>query len=539
MKTFLLMIASVSVAFANSADRGMKEITASSIKAHLTYLADDLLEGRAPGTRGGELAAKYIATQFEALGLKPGAGRSYYQNVEMAGWTIEPGTRLKLEKDGKTLTFDKSADFVAWTQLEQDRVKADGELVFAGYGINSDEFAWNDFSGADLKGKIILVLVNDPPSDDPKFFEGKAMTYYGRWIYKLEEARRQGALGALIVHNEKTASYPWSVVENSASGEHYALALEPGSREPLRLAGWVSTPAAEKIAEFAGFKWSELATRAAARGFKALPLGVHISTEIKANFRKINSPNVVAIKRGTDSKLRDTFVIYCSHYDHLGIGKPDSSGDSIYNGAVDNASGVAAMIALAQAFAKTPTRRSILFLIPTGEEAGLLGSEYYVKHPLVVADKTVAAINLDEVNVFGKTRDIFALGKIRSTMESTIGTVAQAMGLKVAGELAPERGTYFRSDHWSFARMAIPSTSIEFGREFVGPEANGNFERWKDFSSKRYHQPSDGIMSYWDYTAAVQHTEFAFRLGFALAEAPQQPKWRVGHEVPKAARFDE
>ncbi len=516
-----------------------QNITPGFLRGHLRFLADDLLEGRGPGTRGGELATKYIASQLEALGVEPGNGTSYFQNVSMVGLTVERGQTMQLQKNGKKTLLNFGADFVAWTPSQQAEIKVQGELVFLGYGITAPEFQWDDFKGTDLHGKIGLILVNDPPSEDPAFFEGKAMTYYGRWIYKLEEARRRGLLGAFVVHKLETAGYPWHVVENSAGGEQFSLKATVDTKYRMQLAGWISSSTAEKMAELSGVSWPELEAKAKEKSFHPIPLGVTLETTLKSAMRSIESPNVVAIHRGSNPKLKDSYVLYCSHWDHLGIGKPNEKGDRIYNGALDNASGVASLLALAKAYSTIKTDRSVIFLFPTAEETGLLGSEYYVKHPLFPLEQTVGVINFDEVNVWGKTTDIFSLGNDRTTMENSVKKVAKKMKLSLGKDFFPEKGTFFRSDHWTFARMGIPATSVEFGQNFVGKPEGWGMQKSKDFSANHYHEPSDEVQPDWDYSGTVQHVEFALLLGLELARSKNRPVWKDGRRAPQSARFDE
>ena len=492
--------------------------------AHLRYLADDLLEGRAPGTRGGMLAARYIATQFEALGLAPaGKDGSYFQPVALVG--MRPNPTLAWGAAGRPRSLGFGADFVAWAERPDSDVAVSGkEVVFVGYGIRAPEWQWDDYKGMDVRDKVLLMLVNDPGLQDSSVFNGAALTYYGRWTYKLEEGARRGAAAVILIHTLQSATYPWSVVRGSWSVEHFML---DRPRSPsLDLAGWVTDSAARAALAGAGWDLDSLMRAAGRSDFRPVATGLTADIGVRSTLRHIQSMNVVAKLPGADSTLASQAVLFTAHWDHKGIG-PVVGGDSIYNGAEDNASGVAAMLAAAQALseARPRPRRTLLFIATTAEESGLLGSEAYVRDPLVPLGQTAAVINLDVTNVRGRTRDIAALGLDRSSLGELFRQAAATEGLSARGDPDPRKGSFFRSDHFPLARAGIPGLSIEPGVDFVGRPAGWGEQENDRYNAERYHQPSDAYSPAFTYGGMVQQVRVAMRVALAVANERQLPGW--------------
>jgi len=497
-------------------------VSTAAMDAHLKYLADDLLEGRAPATRGGALAADYIAAQFEALGLEPaGPDGSYFQPVALVGMVPHPS--LSWGKAGAARSLTYRDDFVAWAERPESHIVADGDLVFVGYGIQAAEWRWDDYKEQDLRGKVLLMLVNDPGIQDTTIFNGRALTYYGRWTYKLEEAARRGALGAILVHTTESATYGWDVVRGSWSVEQFKL--DRPATPSIAFAAWVTHDAAQAALGQAGLNLDSLTRAAARRDFRPVTTGVRVSVDVKSELRHVHSANVVARLPGSDPTLARQAVLFTAHWDHKGIG-PAVNGDSIYNGAEDNASGVAAVLAIAQAAVQLQPRprRSLLFVSTTAEESGLLGSEAYVRDPLMPLAQTAAVINLDVTNVRGATRDIDALGVDRSTIGPMFEAAARTESLAVVHE--PDvRGSFYRSDHFPFARAGVPAVSIEPGLDFIGKPAGWGREQADLYNRSRYHQPSDEYKSTFTYRGMAQEAQVALRLALAIANAPTMPEW--------------
>jgi Zn-dependent M28 family amino/carboxypeptidase len=524
-------VITLTVAYACTAPLGAQRSGAAlpapspaAMDAHLRYLADDLLEGRAPGTRGGMLAAKYIAAQFEALGLAPaGADGSYYQPVALVGMKPSPSFAWGAGEHSRALGF--GPDFVAWAERPDSQVRvSDGDVVFVGYGIRAPEWHWDDYKGMDVRGKVLLMLVNDPGLRDSSVFNGNALTYYGRWTYKLEEGARQRAAAVILVHTLQSATYPWSVVRGSWSVEQFML--DQPRNPSLVLAGWVTDSSARAALAGAGWDLDSLMRAAGQRDFRPVATGVTADISVASTVRHIESVNVVAKLPGADSALASQAVLFTAHWDHLGIG-PVVHGDSIYNGAEDNASGVAAMLAAAQTLreARPRPRRTLLFIATTAEESGLLGSEAYVRSPLVPLAHTAAVINLDVTNVRGRTRDIAALGIERSSLGEVLRRAAAAEGLAARGDPEPRKGSFFRSDHFPLARAGIPGVSIEPGVDFVGTPAGWGDKEDERYNAERYHQPSDTYSTAFTYGGMVQQVRVAVRVALAVANDPHLPTW--------------
>lgn len=506
-------------------------VSAAAMDAHLKYLADDLLEGRAPATRGGELAARYVAAQFQAIGLQPaGPNGSYYQSVALVGLTPQPSFVWGVRAAPKALRY--LDDFVAWAERPQERVVADGAVVFVGYGVYAPEWRWDDYKSADLRGKIALMLVNDPGLQDSTVFNGRALTYYGRWTYKLEEAARRGAVGALLIHTVESATYPWEVVRGSWSVEQFTFERE--SPAGLQFAGWVTADAARRALASAGWSLDSLTRVAARRDFQPLVTGLHAAMTVTSALRHVRSANVLARLPGSDSGLAGDAVIVTAHYDHKGIG-PAIGGDSIYNGAEDNASGVAAMLGAAEALVRVrpAPRRSILFIATTAEESGLLGSGAYVQAPVTPLERTAAVVNIDVVNVRGATRDIAALGSDRSTLGAVFTAAARAESLVATGDPDPAKGSFFRSDHFPFARAGVPALSIESGVDFVGRPAGWGRDQARLYNEERYHQPSDEYQSSFRYDGMVQEVRVLLRVLLTVANDPVPPAWFSSSEFQR------
>ena len=534
-----LIIVSTVVLFAGcageSADTMVPEISGDLIREHMRRLAADEFEGRGPGSDGGMRAAEYVAAQFEAAGLQPVNG-SYFQDVRLIGTTPQPSDiSLGFSRAGRTVNPDYLDDFVLWSgEPEAEAVEGSGELVFVGYGISAPENDWNDF-GTDVAGKVILILVNDPPAplDEPDLFGGRAMTYYGRWTYKYEEAARQGALAALVVHTTDAAGYPWSVVRGGWSGEQVALPPSPDAA-PVPLQGWLSYETASRVLDLASLDLDELMAQAAHRDFEPIETGVLVGARVTNTLRQVETRNVVGLLPGS-SRL-DEVITLTSHYDHFGIAEA-VDGDSIYNGAYDNASGTALLISLAGATASLPEApaRSLLFVATAAEEQGLLGAAWYVQSPLFPLANTVAEINMDGANLWGETDDMIAQGAERSELGRYVGARAAEAGLTLAPDAEPEKGFFFRSDHFPFARAGVPSLYIEHGRRYRGqPEGWGN-EVQADYTANRYHAPSDEFSEDFVFSGAVQQGWLILSTALDIARDDTWPNWFEGSEF-RAAR---
>jgi Zn-dependent M28 family amino/carboxypeptidase len=540
--TALLAVALISVIPVSRADAQTdgvpSRITPQEIDAHLRFLSSDLLEGRAPATRGGRIAEEYIATQLQAFGVKPGVGdSSYYQRVPIDVVRADPAT-IKVTASGKanaSLRF--TDDVVVWPGSATDASSAHGELVFVGYGATAPEYRWDDFKGADVRGKILLVLVNDPPAPagEPNLFGGKAMTYYGRWTYKYEEAERRGAAGMLIVHTTERAGYPWHVVVNSNSTEHRLLPRDPTAPAPIGVRGWITDSVATALLAQAGLSMTDLRKRAESRDFRPVSTGIIIDETMRNSLQHMSANNVVGVVRGIDPKVRDEYVAYSAHWDHFGIG-PVVNGDSIYNGAVDNASGVASVLTIAHAAAEgVKSRRSQLFVFVTAEESVLLGSAYFGAHPTVPASKIIAALNMDIVPLNGRVRDLNVTGDNKSSLRPALAQLVRSEGIRLSPDAHPEQGHFYRSDHFSFAIAGIPSVSIGGGVDYMGRPSGWGLRQAEDYTAHRYHQPSDEYRSDFDLSGAAQLAEIVYRFGLSLGNARTVPTWNADAEF-KAAR---
>ena len=512
-------------------------ITAAEIDGHLRFLSSDLLEGRAPGTRGGRLTAEYLAAQLRAYGVEPGANGSYYQPVPIDVMSTQPGSVRAVASGKATATLRQPEDVVLWGGSAAPQGTARGELVFVGYGATAPEYRWNDFKDADVKGKILLVLVSDPPApaSEPTLFGGRAMTYYGRWTYKFEEAERRGAAGMLIVHRTDQAGYGWQVVIGSNSTEHRLLTRDPKLPPPLGVRGWITDSAATTLLRQAGLEMEALRKQAESRDFRPVPTGITMDLGVTSTITRVTSENVVGVVRGRDPRLSREFVALSGHWDHLGVGTP-VNGDSIYNGASDNGSGISALLAIARVAASQPRpRRSWLFLFVTAEESGLLGSGHFAQSPTVPLTQIAAVLNVDMLGFVGRTRDFVVLGDTKSSIGPQLAAMLRPEGLRITPEEHPERGYFYRSDHFSFAKAGIPAVSIDPGTDVIGrPREWGRLQE-EEFTAKHYHQPSDEYRADLDLRGVVQIGDIVYRFARRLAEAPAMPTWNADAEFRRTA----
>jgi Zn-dependent M28 family amino/carboxypeptidase len=512
------------------------EITGAGISARVRYLADDLLEGRGPGSRGSELAMAYVSSEYEKMGLQPlGDSGTFLQRFDIVGMKSNLPSKPVLKGPAGTLTLDPPLDsiVVAGSQTPKAQI-ADTEVVFCGYGITAPEQKWNDFKDVDVKGKILLVMNNDPESD-PALFAGKARLYYGRWTYKFEEAARKGAAGLILIHTTPSAGYPWQVVQTSWTGEDFEL---PAAGEPrLAVKMWATEDSARKIVALGGRDLDELRKRAESREFQPVPLGVKLSVQVKTELRTFKTANVLGLLPGSDPRLKGEMVVMSAHHDHLGT-KPGKGDDHIYNGALDNASGVAAMLTSAQAMVRaTPRpRRSILFAAVGVEESGLLGSEYFCAHPPVPPKQIAANFNIDGINIWGRTRDIEYVGLGKSTLDDVVMKVAREQGRTVLPDQFPERGHFYRSDQFNFARVGVPAAYLGKGIDFIGKPAGWGRAQVDDYVKVRYHQPSDQIDASWNLDGAVDDLRLITIAVLRVADAPAAPTWKPGDEFEAARK---
>jgi Zn-dependent M28 family amino/carboxypeptidase len=521
----------VSVHFPAEAVTAFQKIDSERIRAHVRFLSHDLLEGRGTGQRGGDIAAEYIATEFSLYGLRPaGDNGTYMQKVPMVGITPTPETTFSLvPATGAAHELKPLVDYVAYDATQQPDSTVNADIVFVGYGIEAPEYKWDDYKGVDVKGKVLLMLVNEPPSDDPGFFKGKALTYYGRWVYKYEEAARKGAVGAILIHKTEMASYPWEAVRNSFSGEKSFLKLE-GS-PALKVASWIPLEAAASLASAAGMDINKMMTGARSRDFRPVDLPVKLQAHMVSKVRPFESNNVIAMLPGSDPKLKNEAVLYSAHYDHLGI-RPEMPGDNIYNGADDNATGCGILLELAHAFSGVPQapRRSILFASVTAEEQGLLGSEYLGKHPPIAAGKITLDLNYDDLPPLGSPEEVEVSGSERTSFYPTVEAVAAEFRLAIRPDAHPEAGHYYRSDHFSLARVGIPSFSIDEGVKYKGHDAMWGLQKADEYTQKHYHQPSDEYHADMDFTGDAVMARFGFALGWQAASTSQLVGWEKGDE---------
>lgn len=543
--TALFLILTFSFATILGQDR-TKDFSADKMRECVKRLSADDFEGRGPGTDGGRRAAQYIADEMKARGVKPANNGTYFQNVPLVGVKANPNTVMEVRnKAGNREIYKFGDDFVATTSAQTENVSVETEIVFVGYGIDAPLYKWNDYKGNadDYKGKILMIMVNDPPatSDEPNLFGGKALTYYGRWTYKFEEAARRRAAGVILIHTTESAGYGWNVVRTSNGSWRYEIARTPTDKTPfLKIKSWAQNDTAARILKNAQLDLEDLRAKARSRDFQPVNTGLQVKLNLQSEMKTFDSPNVVGMVEGRDEKKRSEYVIYTAHWDHLGIGEPDAKGDKIYNGAYDNASGVATVLGIAEALAKMNKKqrpkRSVLFLFPKAEEQGLLGAEYYSHNPLVPLSRTTANINIDGVNFYGKTSDFMPLGADRSSLANQINEAAKERNLTVEADARPEQGFFFRSDHFPFAKVGVPAVSLQHGDAFLQPlssEAEGFF---KNYTAKYYHQVSDEYKDWWDMSAMIQEAELALAIGLKLANAREMPRYKDSDEFSAADR---
>jgi Zn-dependent M28 family amino/carboxypeptidase len=519
------------------AEKAAQAIDREALESTIRYLADDLLEGRGPASRGDELARLYLASNLELLGYRPGApDGGWQQSFDIVGITAEVPKTWEFQAGGKAVPLKWWDDFIAASGVQEPTAALRGaELVFVGYGIQAPEYQWDDFKGMDLKGKVLVMLNNDPDWD-PKLFEGNRRLYYGRWTYKYESAARQGAAGAIIVHTTPSAGYPWQVVQTSWSGEQFEL---PAAGEPrIQVSGWTTEDATRRLFAAAGQDLAKLVEQARSRDFKPVPLGITTSLQFTNKLTRVKTANVLGLLPGSDPSLKDELVIYSAHHDHLGVGQPDKTGDKIYNGAVDNASGCAVVLAIAKAFAELPQRprRSILIAFVAAEEQGLLGSEYLAQHPPVPAGRIAANINYDSANVLGRTADLTYIGLGKSSLDNLVRTLAARQGRKLEGDQFPDRGFFYRSDQFNFAKVGVPAIYLKAGTDFIGKPKGWGKQQAEDYEQHRYHQPSDEFDPNWNYDGMIQDAQVGFYAGLSIANTPRLPTWNPGDEFEAARK---
>src|SRR5438477_889070 len=522
----------------------LEAIRPDGLLAHIKSLASDEFEGRAPGTKGEELSVKYISDQFKQIGLKPGnPDGSYVQEVPLAGIKSEP--TMSFTVGDKTTELKYPDDFVASSARLQAEIKVNNsDVVFVGYGIVAPEYGWNDYKDADVRGKTILMLINDPPIPDPKdpsklddkMFKGKAMTYYGRWTYKYEIAAQKGAAAAVIIHETGPAAYPYSVVKTSWAKENYEIDAPDKNKDAVEVRSWVTLDVAKKLLADCGQDFDTLKKSAITKEFRPVALNAKANMDIRQQVHSFKSHNVIGKLDGSDPKLQDEYVIYTAHWDHLGR-HPELQGDQIFNGAIDNPSGVASLIELAAAFRKSnpPPKRSVLFMATTAEEAGLLGAKFYAEHPLYPLEKTLADINIDGINPWGKTHDLEDLTNSNSTLDDLLGQVAARQERVLKPNSEPEKGGFYRVDSFEFAKVGVPVLHAARGIEIIGKPLGYGKQKRDEFVAKHYHQPSDEVDPTWDLSGAVQDVQILFEVGYQVANGDKFPEWKAGTEF-KAKR---
>ena len=522
----------------------LQTITSNDLIRHIDRLASDEFEGRAPGSNGEQLTVRYLIDEFKRIGLAPGnPDGSYVHNVSLVGMTAKPSFRIAA--GGKTRELRFPTDYVALTRRVVPEVNVENsDIVFVGYGVVAPEYGWDDYKNTDVRGKTIVMLINDPAvasADDPskldeKMFRGRAMTYYGRWTYKYEIAAQKGAAAALIVHETEPAGYPYEVVSGSWGRENFEIQAADGNMGRAPVEAWIHLDRAKELFAAAGRSFDELKRAAARKDFAPVPLAAKASFTIANTIRRIQSQNVIAKLEGSDPEVRGESVIYTAHWDHLG--RDDSlAGDRIFNGALDNASGTAALLELAEAYKRlTPSpRRSILFLAVTAEEYGLLGAKYYATSPLYPLQRTLATINMDGVNQWGRTKDIVVVGLGNSTLDDILVNAASAKGRTVAPDPEPEKGFFYRSDHFEFAKQGVPSLYTDSGIEYIGKPPEFGKQKRDEYTARDYHKVSDDRKTDWDLAGAVDDLGLLFEVGLRVAEGDRYPEWKPGTEF-KALR---
>jgi Zn-dependent M28 family amino/carboxypeptidase len=513
------------------------EITRASLEAPIRFLASDALEGRGPATRGDTLTRLYLASELEALGYRPGGPRGDWQQpFDVIGIKANAPATWTFDTAQGKVQLGWSRDFIAASGVQQPRAAIENaELVFVGYGIQAPEFHWDDYKGVNLKGKV-LVMMNNDPDWDPNLFAGKRRLYYGRWDYKYESAARQGAAGAIIIHTTPSAGYPWQVVQSSWGGKLFELPADSSPR--IQVKAWATEDATRRLVKAAGFDLDKLVAAARSPDFRPVPLGIRTSITLANELSRTQTANVLGLLPGSDPALSREVVIYSAHHDHLGVGEPDATGDRIYNGAVDNASGCAQLLAIARAFAALPTkpRRSILMLFVAGEEQGLLGSQYYTLHPTFPSGRIAVDINYDGGNIWGKTRDVTSIGLGKSSVDRFAETAAAYQGRSVQPDAFPDRGHFYRSDQFSFAKIGVPALYMDHGVDFIGKPAEWGRQQEEQWEAQHYHQPSDQLDSSWNFDGMVEDAQLGFFAGWLIAQADSMPQWNKGDEFEAARK---
>jgi Zn-dependent M28 family amino/carboxypeptidase len=540
---FIVLIATV----ACSSSKGpvpiaqLPDLNTATVLADIKKLSSDEFEGRLPGSKGEQLTIAFLTDQFKAAGLEPGnPNGTWTQTVPLVGLTPEFSGPLMVKKGATTRTFKVHDEFVPFSRQVADDVKLEhSEMVFVGYGVQAPEFQWDDYKGVDMKGKTLVMLVNDPPVPDPsnpkvldpKTFGGNAMTYYGRWTYKYDKAAEMGAAAAIIVHETDRAGYPFTVVQGFG-GERFNLITPDRNMSKAKVESWISIDAARSLFALAGQDFSALKSRAATRDFRPVPLGLTASFGLKQHMRNVESHNVIAKLTGADPALKDEFVIFSAHWDHLGIGDP-KNGDRIYNGAADNASGTATMLEIARAMKKItpPPKRTVLFLAVTAEEQGLLGSQYYAQFPLYPIEKTLADINLDDnLPMFGRTKDVIVIGLGASDLDDYLRDAAREQERVLVPDAEPEKGFYYRSDHFNFAKVGVPALDTDDGIDYVGEPAGFGKKKKDEYTNNDYHSPTDEVKPDWNLSGLAEEGKLLMAVGYRVAQADKFPEWKPGNE---------
>lgn len=521
-----------------AAQKAMNAIDPEKIRATVKYLSDDALQGRGTGQKGGDMAADRIAEQFKSYGLLPaGDAGTYFQKINFFGVTTDPKEThfAFVPKSGAEIPLKFADDYIANDDTHAMKSEIDAPLVYVGYGIEAPEYHWDDYKGTDVKGKVLLMLVNEPPSDDPNFFKGKALTYYGRWTYKYEEAARRGAVGVVLIHKTDMASYGWEVVRNSWGGE--ISLLQDDTAPKLQSAGWIQLEVSRKLAQAAGMDLDKMMADANSRNFKPVELPVRVKGTIVSHVRSFTSRNVVGKVKGSDPKLENQAILYTAHYDHLGI-HPDEPGDNIYNGAEDNATGCGILLELARVIAASPEKpkRTVIFASVTAEEQGLLGSKYLGQHPPVAARNISLDLNYDDIQPLGIPEQVVVSGAERTSAYPLVEKVAKEFGLAIQPDNHPEAGHYYRSDHFSMARVGVPAFSVNEGALFKGHDLAWGEEKQRDYVAHRYHQPSDEYRPDMDFRTDAEMAKFGLILGWEVANQPSLVSWKPGDEFEKARK---
>lgn len=513
------------------------QIAADYLRDQITTFSADAFEGRGPATPADTKARDYLVEQLKQIGFEPGgADGGWQQTFDVVGIEAQMPKQWSFKKGGKTASFKWWDQYIAGSGVQSEKAAIkNAEVVFVGYGIQAPEYGWDDFKGQDLKGKVLLMLNNDPDWD-PNLFAGNTRLYYGRWVYKYESAARQGAAGAIIIHTTPSAGYPFQVVQTSWTGEQVEL---PAVDEPrLQVKGWLTQEAAGELATLSGNDLAKLVESAKSKDFKPVPLGVTTSLAFTNKINRSTTANVYGVLRGSDPQLSSEYVIYSAHHDHLGVGAPDAQGDTIYNGAMDNASGVAELLAIGKAFKALPAapRRSIMLLFVAAEEQGLLGSQYYATHPTVSPGRIAVNINFDSGNIWGRTKDVTYIGKGKSSLDAVVDAIAATQGRTVMADQFPDRGSFYRSDQFNFAKIGVPALYLSTGTDFIGKPAGWGKEQQENYEAKSYHQPSDEIDDSWNFEGMIEDAQLGFWVGLDVANADAMPTWVSGDEFEAARK---